>query len=609
VRASEEELSMKQGKVLRLAAAVLLVAETVWAGPVVIDGTDANDHGSAASGTNLDGWFYMQKVLENLAAQIGPNIAKVVVDVGTTEPSQARDAIDSAFALSTLPGNGWTLEHVDGAGDIDNRLGSISPSNAGILYIPTAGNTAGDVDDDELTVINARGFEIGLFVSTGGGLFAMGESPFGAAAPFGWLAALLPGAVVTDVGAGGVATPLTLTAEGQCAFRGLSSADLSTGPWHNFFAGDFGALEVLATAADDSGTTRAIVIGGAGVTFGALHGSCIARNARYWFTHIQNDDPTCATLKRAIQANGGGLSIGYLCLPTLPRRGNIVDPATLSTIESLGFLWKDRQRTGEDGGTQSQGLRASQLCRARKRLSVEVIAAIANNVLLGTAPSNCMFTNGGAPESFPADLIRQARSTVAGEDIVEIQKQTLLLRKFNKRRLLTIDDLAIVGLKECRARENESALRTMARDATTQLTCPGVNNACETAEAVIFPATTDPFAQALFSRKVRLLPYTDNFTSPACGTGGRDAIWKITPNVGAAGRQFTVDTKGSNLNTLLSVWRGPCDSLAQVACNDDVAPFATSRLTFTTDGTNTFFLVGEGLNDQVGELRIRVTSP
>lgn len=69
--------------------------------------------------------------------------------------------------------------------------------------------------------------------------------------------------MVTDIGGGGVATGMTLTAAGTAAFPGLTNADLAGAvPWHNYFEGPLGGLSVLATAPDESGTTRNIILGG-----------------------------------------------------------------------------------------------------------------------------------------------------------------------------------------------------------------------------------------------------------------------------------------------------------------------------------------------------------
>jgi hypothetical protein len=216
------------------------------------------------SPANQDGWLYMQKALENLGSQVNPAATKVVVDLGTTS-STARNAINSAFDLSSLPGLGWTLTHVDGAPNITNWLNALSTANTGILYIPTSGNTGGDLSGAELAAINANAVSIDNFVggagnaALGGALFSQGEVGTGA---YGWLSALLPGILFTDVGGGGIGTDITLTPAGQAAFPGLTSADLSTGPWHNHFAGNLGGLSVLGTAPDNTGATRNIILGG-----------------------------------------------------------------------------------------------------------------------------------------------------------------------------------------------------------------------------------------------------------------------------------------------------------------------------------------------------------
>ncbi len=118
-----------------------------------------------------------------------------------------------------------------------------------------------------------------------------------------------------------------------------------------------------------------------------------------------------------------------------------------------------------------------------------------------------------------------------------------------------------------------------------------------------------PFSPAKLSRSVDLTRYTDNIPSPTCGSGGADAVWRINPDVGQPGRRFTVDTFGSNFDTLLSVYTGDCTNLIEVVCSDDTTNFPQSQVTFTTDGTNTYFIVAEGKAGAVGKLKLHVTSP
>jgi len=249
----------------------LAVSTGAMAGPVIIDGTDANEHGTVSGGVNIAGWEYMQKALQNLAGAVTSTATKVVVDLGTAAGTTARNAIDSAFNLSSLSGaGGWTLLHVDGAAAIAAHLAGLSTANTGILYIPTAGNASGDLTAAELAVINANAASINNFVSgagnplVGGALFSMGESLPGA---YGWLTALIPGIVITDVGGGGIGTNITLTAAGTAAFPGLTNTELAgADPWHNHFSGNLGGLSVLGTALQGSLTRNVILGGGAGTT-------------------------------------------------------------------------------------------------------------------------------------------------------------------------------------------------------------------------------------------------------------------------------------------------------------------------------------------------------
>ena len=274
--------------------AVLGGVKMASAGPIIIDGTDANEHGEVISGTNVEGWKYMQEVLEHLSQEVYTGTARTVVDLGTTSTScpavghNARDAINSAFELSSLPGNGWTLIHVDTAVSITRWLRNLSPVNTGILYIPTYNNLCGDMWHDEMDAINANPAAIANFVNgpgvpnQGGALFAMSErdstpvtvtmssaresanaapSAVQATQAYLWLESIIPGLSATGFSAEHD-TPISLTVDGFAAFPGLTDADLSAGPWHNWFEGNMGSLKVLATAQDEMGITRTVILGG-----------------------------------------------------------------------------------------------------------------------------------------------------------------------------------------------------------------------------------------------------------------------------------------------------------------------------------------------------------
>lgn len=243
-------------------------------GAVIIDGTDANDHGDFSNNQNTRGWLYMQKVLENLATKISPGTAKVVVNLGASNASglDSREAIQSAFDRSFLPANGWRLEHVDTAANITTWLTNLSTANTGILYIPTYNLFDGDLEASEMAAINAQAVKIANYINrssgNSGALFAMGEAGgSGNSARWGWLRELFPGISFVDRGINGVESNITLTPDGMAAFPGLTNADLALDPdeaWHNHFTGNLGTLKVLGIAPEGS-NTRSVILGGVGI--------------------------------------------------------------------------------------------------------------------------------------------------------------------------------------------------------------------------------------------------------------------------------------------------------------------------------------------------------
>lgn len=337
---------------------------------------------------------------------------------------------------------------------------------------------------------------------------------------------------------------------------------------------------------------------------------CATRNARFWFTHAYNfSDPTCATLLSALKANLGGINLGYMTLPAFFENSDGVKDANDALQEALGFYWKSNSRTGESGGSQNAKQSGSSLCKQRKLCSIELIAATANVRLLGTQPGNCTYFNGKTVTNFPADLLHQARVVLSGDDPTAVVSMKALLKTFNTAGLANDFPAGVVECSPTSTKTNKS----IARDPTRQDTCPGAGNGgCTTAEAVFFPTNAaNPFASAVYTRSVNLTGFQDSFQAPSCSSGGRDAVWKVKPTLGVSGRQFTVSTAGSNFDTMLSIWSGDCSTTnqTQVACTNQFLGVRSETLSFTTDGTNTFFIVGEGAVGQYGKLKIRVTSP
>jgi hypothetical protein len=203
------------------------------AGPFILDGTDADDHGFASGGANVDGWFYMQRALENLAPGV-TNGNLTVASLGAS--SSALTAATSAFDLSSLAGT-WTFSSHQDAAAITAFFGvGGDAATTGIVMLPSDG-ISGGLDSAEEAALTAAASQIDAFLGAGGALFSMGHD-------YGWLSALLPSVNVTRFGGSGT---LVLTAAGNAAFPGLVNSDLNAGPFHGEFSGDLGGISVLFT--------------------------------------------------------------------------------------------------------------------------------------------------------------------------------------------------------------------------------------------------------------------------------------------------------------------------------------------------------------------------
>jgi hypothetical protein len=222
-----------------------MVASPAWAGPFILAGTDADDHGSASGGANQDGWLFMQRALENIGAGV-TNGNKVVAVLGST--SSAATAANSSFDLSSLVGAGWSRANISTASfaDFFGGVSATNVNNVGILIMDSNGNIGGGVSG---TAFVPYAPTINSFVGGGGGLFSQANG-------YQWLSALLPAVTIT----GEFLTGISLTASGSAAFPSLTNADLSAGPYHNRF-NNSSPIPVLGTG---NTTGSAIIIGGTG---------------------------------------------------------------------------------------------------------------------------------------------------------------------------------------------------------------------------------------------------------------------------------------------------------------------------------------------------------
>ena len=249
--------------------AVAIGAGIAQAGPIIIAGTDADDHGGVSGGVNLTGWKFMQQAFENLGGAVS-NGNRTVVCLGCNT-GDAANAFNSAFGLSSLAiSSGWTSIALTSVSDITNFFngtGATNLSNAGIIYMPTvASNVGGGITNLQLAPVNTNGTAINSFVAAGGGLFTQEQA--NSTIGYGWLSSLLPGLIVQGDNGGPSfnSSSLTLTPAGNLAFPTLTNADLTNAtPWHAWFSGNLGGLGTLVTGPiiGTGGTfPGAVVIGG-----------------------------------------------------------------------------------------------------------------------------------------------------------------------------------------------------------------------------------------------------------------------------------------------------------------------------------------------------------
>jgi hypothetical protein len=132
------------------------------------------------------------------------------------------------------------------------------------------------------------------------------------------------------------------------------------------------------------------------------------------------------------------------------------------------------------------------------------------------------------------------------------------------------------------------------------------NNSCQTAMKI----TSFPFA---FTNNLTKAVYRNVHPSPSAARGGVDEFFEFRQP--EAGTQFTIDTFGSSFDTVLSVWQvqtypqsvfvdSPCGALVELASNNDAAGGLQSQVTFTADGSNTYFIVVEPHNDGPGGMMV-----
>ncbi len=234
-----------------------LLAGSAYAGPVIIGGDDLTDHGSAApyGVTNLTGWLYIEKAIGNLASNVtrGGNNGSIAA-LGSA-PSIAT-ASDAGAAIGSVGQKlGKTVNYYRNDTDIQTFFTQLAGATVNPAIIWVSGTGAGNDLGDNIgggAVLATNASAIAAYVASGGGLMVHSSQ-------YNFLTALLPGLLISNV----CDTPVTLTPAGSGAFPGLTNSDVSAGPCHATFSGQFGGLQALAT---DNNGFPVFIGGGAGTT-------------------------------------------------------------------------------------------------------------------------------------------------------------------------------------------------------------------------------------------------------------------------------------------------------------------------------------------------------
>ena len=245
----------------------LALAGAASAGPIIIAGTDADDHGSVSAGVNLTGWKFMQQAFEQIALNYTGAAPKKIVCIGCNG-STASAAFASSTGLASITGYSTvTLTSTTDITNFFNGTGATNISNSAVIYMPTvASNVGGGITDAQLAIVNLNGAAINAFVTAGGGLFTQEQA--NSTIGYGWLTSLLPGFLVFGDGhPPGIVDSgtLQLTAQGNAQFPTLTNTDISNAtPWHAWFAGNLGALQTLIVGNGNGigGFNDPVVIGG-----------------------------------------------------------------------------------------------------------------------------------------------------------------------------------------------------------------------------------------------------------------------------------------------------------------------------------------------------------
>lgn len=302
-----------------VALAVPATAAAAVGGPVILGGDDLTDHGGTdAGGNSQQGWLYIERAVANIKAQVGRANDNSIAAFGSADPGPLTppDSGDAGMAIKNAAAkSGMSVSYFDGEVLINNGLAAIQNGS----YRPAIIWVAGDGASNNLDGCSGPGTEgqalidnaaiINNFVNGGGGLMSHGSC-------YDWLTALLPNIQVVNSGSSG---DLYRTPAGVAQFPGVSDSDFNAGPWHNYFQGDLGGLDVLVRSNridDAAGNDAAVVLGGGRV-------SLTERPTDLAITKVDSTDPVRAgrnlTYTITVTNNGPNPATGVTVNDTLPN--------------------------------------------------------------------------------------------------------------------------------------------------------------------------------------------------------------------------------------------------------------------------------------------------
>jgi hypothetical protein len=89
---------------------------------------------------------------------------------------------------------------------------------------------------------------------------------------------------------------------------------------------------------------------------------------------------------------------------------------------------------------------------------------------------------------------------------------------------------------------------------------------------------------------------------PSCANDFTNGVWYSY--TAASGGLLTVDTEGSDFNTLLAVYTGACNALVEIGCNDDASTGLISRVNVTVESGQTYHILAGGSGGEAGQLQL-----